>query len=119
MNRWVAALAIVIVVLVSVFGWDGESPAAQQPSEGRTAAGEASAFPSHDVGKANIVDSVRLQHQLIEIRIPARATPPPRAASPRSPRAEASRPRFVDRARRVLIGDGRYRPEPFPRPRTQ
>jgi hypothetical protein len=118
MNRWVAALAIVIVILVSVFGRNGEAPAAQQQSEIRTEGGEASAFPPHDVGKANIVDSVRLQHQLIEVKIPARATPPPRAARPRSPRAEASRPRFVERARRVLVGDGRYRPEPFPKPKA-
>ncbi|MGH9307814.1 MAG: hypothetical protein ACRD1U_00475 [Vicinamibacterales bacterium] len=120
MNRWVGALAIVMVILVSVFGRDGEAPAAQQQKEARPSVGDASRIPSHDVGHSDIADSVRLSHELIEVRIPTRATPRPRAvAPPRSPRAESRRPRFVERARRVLVGDGRYRPEPFPRPKTQ
>lgn len=120
MNRWIGALAIVMVILVGISGRDGETPAAQQQREARQAVGDASGIPSPDAGNADIADSVRLRHELIEIRIPARATPGPRAATPpRSPRAEVRRPHFVERARRVLVGDGRYRPEPFPRPKTQ
>jgi hypothetical protein len=120
MNRWVGALAIILIILVSVLGRDGETPAAQQQREARPAVSGASSTASEDVDDPDIVDSVRLRHELIEIKVPARATPRPRAVRPpRGPRAEARRPHFVERARRALVGDGRYRPEPFPRPKTQ
>lgn len=65
---------------------------------------------------------VRIEHQLIRISPPAPARSRPRVSStvnrlanmkPRQvPRADS----FVARAGRLLMGEGRYRPEPFPRP---
>jgi hypothetical protein len=64
--------------------------------------------------------SVRIDHQLIEVPVPR---PPPRptrrpsfAKSDRSAR-HARRPEeaLAARARRLIVGDGQYRPEPFPR----
>jgi hypothetical protein len=66
---------------------------------------------------------VRIEHQLIRINPP----PPPQRPRPRvaylvnrladgkTPPAPPSRG-LVVRAGRMLVGDGRYRPEPFPRP---
>ncbi|HVL66128.1 MAG TPA: hypothetical protein VM364_02570 [Vicinamibacterales bacterium] len=66
---------------------------------------------------------VRVEHQLITVDVIAesasRPTPPPparaaaTAAGARQP--EPAERRLVDRARRVILGDGRHRPEPFPR----
>ena len=59
------------------------------------------------------VESIRLEHEFIHVR----PTPAPRRLSRPEPLPPAARPRsFVARAARILTGDGRHRPEPFPRP---
>jgi hypothetical protein len=76
-------------------------------------------------------DSVRVEHDLIVVQPPAtrpggppaQATPRPavtaqRATSAPSQWEEGSR-RMVSRAGRILVGDGRHRPEPFPRVDTR
>lgn len=62
--------------------------------------------------------AVRLQEELVYapvVRAPGRtrvAAPPHRVAARRA----SEPPRLASRARRLLFGDGTYRPEPFPRP---
>ena len=46
---------------------------------------------------------------------PATYRTAPVAASPVVRRAAAGAESFFDRARRAVVGDGRYRPQPFPR----
>jgi hypothetical protein len=67
-------------------------------------------------------DSVRVEHELVRAGI-VRETPPPavrraRFAPPASRRAsrvaEKPSPTITARAMRILIGDGRHRPQPFP-----
>jgi hypothetical protein len=55
--------------------------------------------------------------QLVRPRMPRRGAPAVRLASVPKPLRPASSPGFVARAGRTLLGDGEYRPEPFPRPR--
>ncbi len=63
--------------------------------------------------------SVRIEHELVKLPKPRR----PRINRPaqwRSTRLAAAEPvapqaPLLVRARRALVGDGRYRPEPFPR----
>ena len=64
--------------------------------------------------------SVKLEHQLIEIRPPRRARPDVqiRRDIPATRLATAApdrRDTLVARAGRAFLGDGRFRPEPFPR----
>jgi len=78
--------------------------------------------PSAPGAPAAPLPSVTLQHQLIQIQPP----PPPKptlrqrrhflpstrlASAPGTPRPDT----LVARARRAVMGDGRFRPEPFPR----
>lgn len=71
-------------------------------------------------------DRVRIEHELLRV-VPLIGSRPPRPARASRPAAVKvagaqgedirSQPRgLVGRARRVLFGDGRYRPEPFPKP---
>jgi hypothetical protein len=119
MKRWLAGAAVVLVVLAGAFARDTEAPAAQQQSPEPGAAVRAA--ETVGTGEPRFGDSVQLRHEIIEIKVPARAAPRQqrsgKAVAP-APRAESRRPRFVERARRALVGDGRYRPEPFPRPGT-
>jgi hypothetical protein len=65
---------------------------------------------------------VRIEHQLIQVTespAPRRRAPTvtvSRVASVRKPAPPSRQEGFVVRAGRLLMGDGRYRPEPFPRP---
>lgn len=62
--------------------------------------------------------SVRVEHELIPIV--AEAGPAPVATTPRDvtrARRRAAEPTLGEKARRALLGDGRHRPEPFPRVR--
>jgi hypothetical protein len=72
------------------------------------------------------LDSVRVETELIEV-VPARNKVPAllartnravavKLATVQKPVTRPSSPGVVGRARRMLLGDGRYRPEPFPRP---
>ena len=70
--------------------------------------------------------AVTVEHELVVVSPapPLAATPPRRSAPPASPAVRltagpgrALKPAgFAVRAGRALVGDGRYRPEPFPRP---
>ncbi len=81
------------------------------------------------------VPSVEVRHELVAIPVPMaralnrRAAPPPafRAASnsrtvprPATRQARHSPPdvRLLEKARRAVVGDGRHKPEPFPRLRN-
>jgi hypothetical protein len=46
---------------------------------------------------------------------PKPAAPPPPSPSPLQP--ASSEPTLLEKARRAIVGDGRHRPEPFPRVR--
>ena len=64
--------------------------------------------------------SVTVQHQLIQINPAPRPKPAPRVrrAVPSTRLAYGPllrRDNLAVRARRVVLGDGRFRPEPFPR----
>jgi hypothetical protein len=66
--------------------------------------------------------SVRVEHEFVTLQV----TPAPFATSPAAGRATAFRRdpfkplmkvTAAEKARRAFLGDGRYRPEPFPRVR--
>ena len=62
--------------------------------------------------------SVTLQHQLIQVEPVRRPKPAPRLRRTLPATQLASVPRrdtLVARARRAVVGDGRFRPQPFPR----
>jgi hypothetical protein len=64
------------------------------------------------------VPSVRVQHELVRLPKPApRANRPPAWRSTRMALANPpyGRAALLVRASRALVGDGRYKPEPFPR----
>jgi hypothetical protein len=64
---------------------------------------------------------VQIEHQLIRVAeplpLPRRTASPVvnRLSSVRKPE-QTRQDGFVVRARRLIVGNGRYRPEPFPRP---
>jgi hypothetical protein len=63
--------------------------------------------------------SVRIEHELVRLPKP-RTQPINRPAQLRSTRKAAAEPAdsraaLIVRARRAFVGDGRYKPEPFPR----
>ena len=64
--------------------------------------------------------AIKLEHQIIEVQPPRAVNRPPRRrVAPVTTRLALLRApaggTLVARARRAVIGDGRYRPEPFPR----
>jgi hypothetical protein len=63
--------------------------------------------------------SVRVEHELVRLPKPRpqRINRPAQSRSTRLTAAEpaASRASLIVRARRAFVGDGRYKPEPFPR----
>jgi hypothetical protein len=77
-------------------------------------------MPAPAAAKAPL-PSVTLQHQLIQIEPAPRPRPTLRLRRqlPATRLASASGPirtdSLVARARRAVVGDGRFRPEPFPR----
>jgi hypothetical protein len=48
---------------------------------------------------------------------PKPAAPPPPSPSPPRVQPAGSEPTLLEKARRAIVGDGRHRPEPFPRVR--
>ena len=92
------------------------------PGEGPLAVGEAFAAPAD--AREQPRDQVLLEHALVEVHAvaePARAKgavrrrpAPARASRASDPRTRESH--SPSRVVRVLLGDGRYRPAPFPQP---
>lgn len=110
----VITLSLAAAGLAAFFWSSGEAP-------GLRVSAEDVALPSADAPAA--APSVRLQHEYIRVTPPAPPAPPapsrralPSRTAPLEPRKASSTPAFVERARRALLGDGRHRPEPFPRP---
>jgi hypothetical protein len=109
-------MAVVIGGLSFLFPRSSEAPSAQQVSDKPAAQSDVkeSQEPPPDT------PSVRVEHRLIQIvPQPAPIFRPRPAAPAANRRAETRKPEsdhLVARARRALVGDGRYRPEPFPRP---
>ena len=67
---------------------------------------------------ASVAPSVRIQHELVRLPKPApRAPRPPAWRSTRMALAHepTGRTPLIVRASRALVGDGRFKPEPFPR----
>lgn len=61
--------------------------------------------------------AVHVEHELVAVTIVAE-TVAPRQIAERGrplPQRRTRREGFVSRARQLIVGDGRYRPEPFPR----
>lgn len=81
---------------------------------------------------------VRVRHEFVTVPLPAAAAHPPAGvrSGPPPARTALSKPPvgpgeaapvrragrdagFLERARRAVVGDGRFRPQPFPRPKDQ
>lgn len=127
MRRFVGgALGLVVVGLLVLFGRSGQAPTAEQ-ALAATPAMESPAGPGAALSPApdGFADSVVVEHELIEVRPravrqPAPPRPRPAAVARTTDVAlRGERTSLVDRTRRAIVGDGRYRPEPFPRPSTQ
>jgi hypothetical protein len=117
MNRWVGPVAVVIGGLLFLLPRASEAPSAQQVSDkpaAQTDVKESLEPP------AEVAPSVRIEHRLIQIVPLPTPTLRARPVVPAVNRVTDSRKpesnHLVARARRALVGDGRYRPEPFPRP---
>ena len=110
MSRAVVSLACALVVLLVLHG----------VSEAPIARTEAPAVnPPEIVESPQTPPSVRIEHEIV--RVPSRALPRPRPRSTSAVRQAQVAPTpgpssVASRTRRVLFGDGTYRPEPFPRP---
>jgi hypothetical protein len=124
MNRWVGGLTVAVVGLLLVLGWNrhatgagGGTPAVAVTTE-LPAAAAAAASDTGAVQATEPADSVRIEHELVQARTIVSPVSARVALVAHTPRPEARRDsrRFVERARRIIVGDGRYRPEPFPRP---
>lgn len=112
-GRVLTLLGLALAASVSLLPGFGEAPVATEPL--------AVPGPAPDA-------PVRIEHEFVtvpEVRQPVRAPgvrrPPAKRVAPPAPvtRARATErvpPAPLARARRVLFGDGTYRPEPFPRP---
>jgi len=119
MIRWVGLASVMVAGLIAVLSRVGAAPV---PPVAALPVVE-SPMTTEAATPAPAPASVRVEHQLIDVQ--PLAAPPPRWRP--IARAQNSRPNgrradpgaFVTRARRALVGDGRYRPEPFPRPATR
>lgn len=118
MVRWAGLGSVAVVAVIVVLSRLDAVPMAADIPVGPASAASPARTASPAAPEAR--PEVRIEHQVIEVPTPAapapilRAVAPARSVSARAGR-EGSAP-FVSRARRVLVGDGRYRPEPFPRP---
>jgi len=110
MSRAVVSLACALIVLLVLHGVSEAPIARTQP---------ASVDPPEIVEPPRTPPSVRIEHEIV--RVPSRALPRPRPRPTSAVRQAQAAPnpaplRVASRTRRVLFGDGTYRPEPFPRP---
>jgi hypothetical protein len=132
MGRWIGVFALAMTGFFMLFSRHGEAPVAQQavdapprPASAGTEPGNGESAVSEPQSLDDTGDSVRIQHEVIRVTPPRQPASPPASPDVRRAFRSASvspttrEPRFVERARRVLMGDGRYRPEPFPKPDTR
>jgi hypothetical protein len=115
MNRWMGMLVVGMAGLFVFSARPGHAPPALLASPDPPSASTEAIDSPLDAAAS---DSVRIEHELIGVRAPKR----PKVRAPRlSPlpavrQAQTGSRNVVARASRVLVGNGRYRPEPFPRP---
>ena len=111
MSRRGVILVVLSVGLLVFFAAAKEAPVATPTPAVSPAADVAATEPAAE-------PAVRVQHELIEVAVTRplpRPPAPPRARSRpvRSARLREEAPPLV---RRLLVGDGQFKPEPFPRP---
>lgn len=113
-TSWLTLVAVVLatVVLVSTWLWQNRLPSA-------------GAGTSIAEGPRPILPDVEVRHEIVRlspgpppasIRAQGHRVQPVRQTPPRVFRARRDES-LLDKARRTVVGDGRYRPEPFPRVR--
>jgi len=89
-------------------------PSAFPPGSNRTDVPPAPVLPASEP----VPPSVRVEHELVRLPKPVPQVSRPRAwRTTRLASAVPDEPRtpLIVRARRAFVGDGRYKPEPFPR----
>ena len=123
MNRWVGGLTMAVIGLLLVLAWNRHAiGAATAPLPAISAPSVPAAAPtaSESPARPAPADSVRVEYELVQARTRTVAAPVPArvtlASQPRRAGVRSDSRRFVVRASRAIVGDGRYRPEPFPRP---
>lgn len=120
MVRWAGVGSVVILAMIVVLSrFDAVPQASDAPLRQGPASSPAGDTAPPAAPGSRIDQSVIIEHQVIEVPPPTprprlRAVSPPRRASAGSGRDLPVQ--IASRARRILVGDGRYRPEPFPRP---
>ena len=129
MTRWVL---ILVVLTVAVVTWlSGGAGIQTQTSPGSASSRAVASIPletpSDNAERSDDSDSVQVVYDLIHVTpAPTRAAPQPPKAAPAVRKAAVQRAedsdrrpdssRLIARASRVLLGDGRHRPQPFPKP---
>jgi len=123
-SLWIIFGVLVILAAAALFQWaqTGESVAAIDA-------------PAPVAAPPPALPDVRVRHEFVTVSAPSAPEAPPRASravasAARTPAAARPAPgpdkppavrrasrdaNFFERARRAVVGDGRYRPEPFPR----
>lgn len=111
-RRWVFVAAAALVILTLLVIW--RSPASPHAVDQANVA-------------ANATRDVQVQHQLVTVTSTTSPTlssvtaAPGRTLVARTERRQSAQPAstVLARAKRALLGDGRHRPEPFPRIKNQ
>jgi hypothetical protein len=122
MTRWVGGLTMAVIGLLLVLAWDRHaSGAANPPLAAPASSAAASPASAPAAAAATGTDSVRVEHELVQAAAVASPVPARVTLASHGRRAEPRRESrgLVLRASRAIVGDGRYRPEPFPRPATR
>jgi hypothetical protein len=113
MNRRILLVCVAFAAFLwTVRGVDRATPSAQ-PLNVVSPPGLPASGPAEED-----VPSIRIEHEVVEVPL-ARPRAPRAPAVAHVPRraARQSPPSPSTRVARLILGDGRYRPEPFPRPR--
>ena len=111
---WSAVLRAVVVVVGCLLGTVVVPHRPAAPAETSAVRAEMPAV------RADKADSVHVERRLITVEAvavePARIIAPATKKASHVKRTDTARRPFVARAARLVLGDGRFRPEPFPRP---
>ena len=114
MNRRI----LLIPVAFAAFLWTAPGIDRATPSDQPLDVTSSPGAPAPGPAEAD-APSIQIEHEVVEVplvrprapRLPALPQIPRRAAREASPSPPSAR------VARLILGDGRYRPEPFPRPR--